>query len=70
MRALTLMFGLLLSSFAASAADMSRGADNFYQSEKVTREKVTFKNQYQMGVTARCTDQKRPVKRRAFRRLW
>lgn len=51
MRALTLMFGLLLSSFAASAADMSRGADNFYQSEKVTREKVTFKNQYQMGVT-------------------
>lgn len=51
MRALTLMFGLLLSSFAASAADMSRGADNFYQSDKVTREKVTFKNQYQMGVT-------------------
>lgn len=51
MRALTLMFGLLISSFAASAADMSRGADNFYQSEKVTREKVTFKNQYQMGVT-------------------
>lgn len=51
MRALTLMFGLLISSFAASAADMSRGADNFYQSDKVTREKVTFKNQYQMGVT-------------------
>jgi len=51
MRALTLMFGLLISSFAASAADMSRGADNFYQSDKVTREKITFKNQYQMGVT-------------------
>ena len=51
MRALTLMFGLLISSFAASAADMSRGADNFYQSDKVTREKVTFKNQYQMVVT-------------------
>lgn len=51
MRALTLMFGLLISSFAASAADMSRGADNFYQSDNVTREKVTFKNQYQMGVT-------------------
>lgn len=51
MRALTLMFGLVISSFAASAADMSRGADNFYRSVKVIREKVTFKNQYQMGVT-------------------
>lgn len=51
MRALTLLFGLLISAFAASAADMSRGADNFYQSDKVTREKVSFKNQYQMGVT-------------------
>lgn len=51
MRALTLLFGLLISSFAASAADMSRGADNFYQSDKVTRDKVTFKNQYKMGIT-------------------
>lgn len=51
MRALTLLFGLLISAFGASAADMSRGADNFYQSDKVTREKVSFKNQYQMGVT-------------------
>lgn len=30
---------------------MSNGADNFYQSDKVIRQKVTFKNQYQMNVT-------------------
>lgn len=29
---------------------MSNGADNFYTSEKVTVQKVTFKNQYQMNV--------------------
>lgn len=29
---------------------MSNGADNFYKSDKVTLEKVTFKNQYQMNV--------------------
>lgn len=29
---------------------MSNGADNFYKSDKVTTEKVTFKNQYQMNV--------------------
>ncbi|WP_414911784.1 alpha/beta hydrolase [Pseudomonas sp. IT-P44] len=31
-------------------ADMSNGADNFYKSDKVTVEKVTFKNQYGMKV--------------------
>ncbi|CBA34423.1 Uncharacterized protein PA2218 [Cronobacter turicensis z3032] len=41
----------MASAFAASAADMSRGADNFYESDSVTRQKVTFKNQYQMKVT-------------------
>ena len=30
---------------------MSNGADNFYASDKVTAQKVTFKNQYQMNVT-------------------
>ena len=30
---------------------MSNGADNFYKSDKVTVQKVTFKNQYQMNVT-------------------
>ena len=28
--------------------DMSRGADNFYQSDKVNMQKVEFKNQYNM----------------------
>ena len=31
-------------------ADMSNGADNFYKSDKVTAQKVTFKNQYSMNV--------------------
>jgi uncharacterized protein len=31
--------------------DTSRGADNFYTSDRVTVQKVTFKNQYQMDVT-------------------
>ena len=34
----------------AKAQDMSNGADNFYTSDKVTSQKVTFKNQYQMKV--------------------
>ncbi|WP_267294197.1 alpha/beta hydrolase [Mycobacterium hackensackense] len=31
--------------------DTSRGADNFFTSDQVTVQKVTFKNQYQMNVT-------------------
>ncbi|SCX19245.1 alpha/beta hydrolase [Mycolicibacterium fluoranthenivorans] len=31
--------------------DTSRGADNFYTSDRVSVQKVTFKNQYQMNVT-------------------
>ena len=45
--------GLVLSTVGAgiaSAADMSRGADNFYKSDKVTMQKVVFKNQYNMNV--------------------
>src|SRR5688572_1850379 len=34
-----------------AAGDMSNGADNFYASDRVTVQKVTFKNQYQMDVT-------------------
>ena len=34
----------------AKAQDMSNGADNFYTSDRVTVQKVTFKNQYQMNV--------------------
>lgn len=51
MRMLSMLLGLLISSFAATAADMSKGADNFYKSDNVTQQKVTFKNQYQMNVT-------------------
>ncbi|SFD68849.1 hypothetical protein SAMN05216577_13359 [Pseudomonas citronellolis] len=50
MKRLFLMLGLLLGSFTAMGADMSRGADNFYQSDKVTVQKVTFLNQYRMRV--------------------
>lgn len=50
MRKLTMALGLLISSFAATGADMSSGANNFYRSEDVTLQKVTFKNQYQMTV--------------------
>ncbi len=35
-----MLLGLLISSFAATGADMSNGADNFYQSNKVTQQKV------------------------------
>ncbi|MCW2473101.1 MULTISPECIES: alpha/beta hydrolase [unclassified Symbiopectobacterium] len=50
MKNMTLALGLLISSFAATAVDLSKGADNFYKSDKVTQQKVTFKNQYQMNV--------------------
>ena len=50
MNKFALALGMFINAFAASAADMSRGADNFYKSEKVTQQKVTFKNQYQMNV--------------------
>jgi hypothetical protein len=34
----------------AAAADMANGAGNFYKSDKVTMQKVVFKNQYTMNV--------------------
>ena len=40
----------LFTSTTAMAADMSNGADNFYQSSQVNIQKVTFKNQYNMEV--------------------
>ena len=46
-----MILGLVLSTTGvASAADMSNGADNFFKSDKVTMQKVTFKNQYNMKV--------------------
>ena len=47
---LTALFGVLLSTSAASGADMPKDADNFYTSDKVTLQKVTFKNQYDMNI--------------------
>lgn len=44
------IMGIILS-FTARGQDMSNGADNFYQSERVTKQTVTFKNQYNMKVT-------------------
>ncbi|CAN7768014.1 hypothetical protein [Variovorax sp. LjRoot178] len=41
------------AAFAANMRanpDMSNGANNFYKSDKVTLQKVTFKDQYQMSV--------------------
>lgn len=40
----------LFSSIPSQAADMSNGANNFYTSERVTIQKVTFKNQYNMQI--------------------
>jgi uncharacterized protein len=40
----------LMTSPLAMAADMSEGADNFYKSDKVTAQRVAFKNQYNMEV--------------------
>src|SRR5687768_2085318 len=40
----------LVTLSIAKAEDMSNGANNFYTSDKVNLQKVTFKNQYQMNV--------------------
>ncbi|MHC8400637.1 alpha/beta hydrolase [Pseudomonas sp. MDT1-17] len=50
MKKIILLLALLVSSLSAIGADMSNGANNFYTSGKVTVQKVTFKNQYQMNV--------------------
>ena len=42
--------GLLFGSSPVKGADMSNGADNFYKSDRVIAQKVTFKNQYRMTV--------------------
>jgi len=51
MKRMVTALALLISSSIAMAADMSNGADNFYKSDKVTVQKVTFNNQYKMSVT-------------------
>lgn len=49
MKSLFVAFALMASSFTAGAADMSHGADNFYKSEEVSLERVSFKNQFQLS---------------------
>ena len=50
MKKIITTLAILSSPLAAMPADLSNGADNFYKSDKVTVQKVTFKNQYQMNV--------------------
>jgi fermentation-respiration switch protein FrsA (DUF1100 family) len=50
MNKLFLLLALWSAPLAATGADMSHGADNFYKSDTVTVEKVTFDNQYRMKV--------------------
>jgi uncharacterized protein len=50
MNKLFLLLALWIAPLIATGADMSHGADNFYASEKVTVQKVTFDNQYRMKV--------------------
>jgi uncharacterized protein len=50
MKKIIMTLAILTSPLAAMAADRSNGADNFYKSDKVTEQKVTFKNQYKMTV--------------------
>src|SRR3974390_1511153 len=45
-----ILVGFLIGTSPVMGADMSNGADNCYKSDKVTAQKVTFKNQYHMTV--------------------
>ncbi|ERP86831.1 hypothetical protein Q666_16230 [Marinobacter sp. ES-1] len=50
MKKLVVLLSLIVISFNVVGADMSHGANNFYDSDRVTVEKVSFRNQYQMEV--------------------
>ncbi len=50
MKRLLMSLALTASSLTAMGQDMSNGADNFYQSDRLTTEKVSFNNQYQMQI--------------------
>jgi hypothetical protein len=54
MKKFILALAMIVSTLSstARAQDMSKGADNFYKSKNLTVEKVTFKNQYDMYITA------------------
>ncbi|MEW6146174.1 MAG: alpha/beta hydrolase [Thermodesulfobacteriota bacterium] len=50
MKKLIILSALIIGAISVEAQDMSKGADNFYKSDKVTMQKVTYKNQYNMNV--------------------
>ena len=50
MKKLLLSLALAASPFTVMGQDLSNGADNFYQSDRLTTEKVSFDNQYRMKV--------------------
>src|ERR671916_328118 len=50
MKKLIVLLALAINALPATAQDMSNGASNFYRSDNVTVQKVTFKNQYDMKV--------------------
>lgn len=51
MKNATLLLGLLMSSSTLMGADMPDDASNFYNSDQISIQKVTFNNQYRMQVT-------------------
>src|SRR3954470_10016160 len=59
---LAFVAGVLTNSTSTKAQDMSNGADNFYKSDKVAVEKVTFKNQYQMTIAGNLLIPKGPTR--------
>jgi fermentation-respiration switch protein FrsA (DUF1100 family) len=50
MKKLMTTLAILTGTLSANGAEKPAGADNFYQSEKLTSRKVTFKNQYKMEI--------------------
>ncbi len=50
MKNLLFSMGLLFSSFSAMGTEMPADANNFYQSQQLTVQKVSFNNQYRMKV--------------------
>lgn len=50
MKKLLLSLALAASSFTATGQDMANGADNFYRSDRLDAQKVSFDNQYRMKI--------------------
>jgi fermentation-respiration switch protein FrsA (DUF1100 family) len=50
MKKILALMALLITPLVAAGADMSHGANNFYTSDQVIVEKVSFHNQYRMKV--------------------